>query len=144
MNKSAIPFKLVQITTEEFATIEDHLADEGKINLNNELAFAVDTDGFAIKCTLKVSFEMNKKLFLIIQASCEFEIKPTAWNEMLNSKKQLINIDKGFATHLALLTAGTVRGILHAKTENTVFNQFMLPTLNVNEMVPENIKIDLK
>jgi hypothetical protein len=144
MNKSAVPFKLFQITTEEFATIEENLDVKAKINLNNELAFAVDTDGFAIKCTLRVTFEIGEKIFLIIQASCEFEIEPNAWNEMLNSKKQRLTIDKGFATHLAFLTTGTVRGILHVKTENTVFNQFMLPTLNVNEMVPENIKIDLQ
>lgn len=144
MNKSSVPFKLFQITTEEFATIEDNLEAKGKINLKNGLSFAVDYESFAIKCTLKVTFELNEKIFLIIQASCEFEIEPNAWEAMLNSKKQLLTVDKGFATHLALLTTGTVRGILHAKTENTVFNQFVLPTLNVNEMVLENIKIDLK
>jgi hypothetical protein len=144
MNKSFVPFKLFQITTEEFATIEDNLDAKGNINLKNGLSFAVDTKSFAIKCTLKVTFEMNEKIFLIIQASCEFEIEPNAWEEMLNARKQLLTIDKGFATHLALLTTGTVRGILHSKTENTVFNQFVLPTLNVNEMVLENIKIDLK
>lgn len=144
MNKSAVPFKLFQITTEEFATIEENLTHDGKVQLINQLSFAVDNDNLAIKCTLKVSFNIDKNAFLILQASCEFQIEPNAWNEMLNSKKQLLTIDKTFATHLALLTTGTLRGILHAKTENTIYNQYVLPTLNVNEMVPENIKIDLK
>jgi hypothetical protein len=143
MNKNAVPFKLFQITTEEFATIEDNLND-GKISMNNALGYAADIESSAIKCTLKVVFSQDSQPFLIIQASCEFEIETKAWSEMLNSKKNILTIEKGFATHLALLTTGTVRGILHAKTENTVFNQFLLPTLNVNEMVPESIKIDLK
>lgn len=144
MTKKAVPFKLFQINTDEFATIEDNLDFSDRINLKNGLSFAVDSEVLAIKCTLRVTFESGEKIFLIIQVSCEFQIEPNAWNDMLHSKKQLLTIDKGFATHLALLTTGTVRGILHAKTENTVFNQFMLPTLNVNEMVQENVKIELK
>lgn len=38
-----------------------------------------------------------------------------------------------------MLTIGTARGVLHSKTENTTFNQFLLPTLNVNELVQKDV-----
>ena len=38
-----------------------------------------------------------------------------------------------------MLTIGTTRGVLHSKTENTPFNSFLLPTLNVNELVKKDV-----
>ena len=36
---------------------------------------------------------------------------------------------------------GTLRGVLHAKVENTPYNMFILPTINVTELVKEDIVI---
>lgn len=38
-----------------------------------------------------------------------------------------------------MLTIGTARGVLHSKTESTPFNSFLLPTLNVNELVKKDV-----
>ena len=35
------------------------------------------------------------------------------------------------------MTIGTTRGILHAKTEGTCFNKYVLPTINVTEIIKE-------
>ena len=43
--------------------------------------------------------------------------------------------------HLVLLTIGTLRGVLHCKTENTEFEDLKLPTINVNELIPNDIEI---
>ena len=36
-----------------------------------------------------------------------------------------------------MLTAGSVRGMLQLKTVNTVFNKFLMSTINVSEMIEE-------
>jgi hypothetical protein len=41
-----------------------------------------------------------------------------------------------------MLTIGTTRGVLHAKTEHTLFNQYLLPTINVNDIVKEAVEIE--
>ena len=46
--------------------------------------------------------------------------------------------------HLSVITVGTARGVLHAKTENTPFNKFVLPTINVTELVKEDVSFDLE
>lgn len=43
-----------------------------------------------------------------------------------------IMVPKSLLTHFAVLTVGTTRGILHAKTENTRLNHFSLPPVNVS------------
>jgi len=74
-----------------------------------------------------------------VEATCIFHIEPSDW-EMLIIEKGLL-IPKVFITHLTLLTIGTVRGILHAKTEGTNFNGFLLPTVNVTELVTADIRL---
>jgi len=39
------------------------------------------------------------------------------------------------------LTVGTVRGILHTKTEGTNFNGFVIPTINVTELVTSDVRM---
>ncbi len=36
-----------------------------------------------------------------------------------------------------MLTVGSVRGMLQVKTVDTVFNKFLMPTINVAEMIEE-------
>ena len=47
-------------------------------------------------------------------------------------------------THLIVLTIGTVRGILHAKTEGTKYNSYILPTINVAELIKTDIVFSKK
>ena len=42
-----------------------------------------------------------------------------------------------------MITVGTLRGVLHAKTENTEFNEFFLPTINVTDLIKEDIRFNL-
>jgi hypothetical protein len=37
-----------------------------------------------------------------------------------------------------MITVGTARGVLHAKTEGTTLNKFFIPTVNVVEMVTDD------
>ncbi len=52
-------------------------------------------------------------------------------------------VSKGFLAHLAMITTGTARGVLFAKTEATQFSKFIIPTLNVAEMIKEDASFDL-
>lgn len=53
-------------------------------------------------------------------------------------------VTQGLATHFAVLTVGSARGILHAKTEGTIYNQYLLPTIDIKEMIQEDIILHLE
>jgi hypothetical protein len=40
-------------------------------------------------------------------------------------------------------TVGTIRGILHCKTEGTPFNALILPPINVSEMVTGDLELPI-
>ncbi len=48
---------------------------------------------------------------------------------------------KNFAQHIGVITVGTARGILHTKTEGTILNSLIIPSINVLELVPNDIII---
>ncbi|MCF6347168.1 MAG: hypothetical protein L3J20_02555 [Flavobacteriaceae bacterium] len=132
-----IGFKLSKINTDQFAIIEDAYDNENdEFRLGINLGFGVDSENAAILSLVKIKFEQNNTPFLIIEVSCEFDIVSEFWKEFDN--EEIIKIPKGFMAYLAMITVGTTRGILHSKTDNTKFNEFILPTLNVSEMITED------
>ena len=54
-------------------------------------------------------------------------------------KPDIYKLPSGFVCHLAMLAIGTARGVLHAKTENTLFNKYLIPTINVAELIKDDI-----
>ena len=138
-----IGFSLLRVTTEQFATIDENLNDNTSFGLEINLRFGVDKGQKLIASFSNFTFENKGKTFLIIEAGCHFEIKQDAWNEMINDSEDSLAVPQGFMAHLAMLTIGTTRGILHAKTEGSEFNKFLIPTVNVMELIKEDVTLTL-
>jgi hypothetical protein len=135
---SNIGFSLKKVTTEQFAIIEEGFNEKGKIRLSTSFRFAADDKLKYIAVFASFVFDSEQKPFLLVEASCHFSIKDAAWNEMLIIDTRTLIVPKGFLSHLAMLTVGTSRGILHAKTEGTCFNKYVLPTINITEIIKED------
>lgn len=142
----AIPFRLAAIHTLEFATFEDNLEvikdkNETDGSLRAGMNYGIDDDSAAIECSFKAEIFLDEKVIIVIEVACEFDIEPKAWESMRNNNQLVIPM--GLARHLGVITVGTARGVLHAKTTNTPFNKFYLPTVSVEEMVDEDVDFDL-
>ncbi len=133
-----IGFALSKITTEQFAVIEEGLNEKGVIRVGTSLRYAADEQNKLIAVFSSFSFESDKKPFMIVEASCQFKVTEDAWSDMLELESNMLIVPKGFLSHLAVLTVGTTRGILHAKTEGTGFNKYVLPTVNITEIIKED------
>lgn len=135
MNK--IGFILEKINTDQFAVIENSF-DNSNANygIETNMGFGIDFENKGIISSVEFQFVQNKNPFIVIKASCEFHIEDEFWARIEDEK--LVTLPKGFMAHLAMITVGTTRGILHSKTENTKFNDYILPTINVAEMFEED------
>lgn len=139
-NNVNINFNLLKIKTDQFALLEENHIENGKINLNTSMSFGLNLEDKAFSISVKFTFEIKKKPFMTTQVSCFFQIDDTAWESFKVNDKVIL--PKGFVAHMAMITVGTSRGILHSKTEGTIFNKYILPTLNVAEMIPEDVIFD--
>jgi hypothetical protein len=136
-----IGFSLRKISTEQFAVIQEaYLGSGEEIQIGIDLRFGLDTENKGLVAFVKVHFEQDKSPFLIVEVGNHFVIDNTAW-ESFQKKENGLVLPKGFASHLVMLTIGTLRGVLHSKTENTKFNKFLLPTINVTKLVKSDIEL---
>lgn len=141
-NKDQISFRLRSITTEQFAIIESAFdKSNANVELGNGVRFGFNIEKRVISVLLSVSFSQDKGPFLLLEIGCSFEIIKDQWDKIYNSDVGEIKLPLPLVTHLVVLTMGTLRGVLHAKVENTTFNMFLLPTINVTELVKEDVVI---
>ncbi|PCJ22829.1 MAG: hypothetical protein COA97_12845 [Flavobacteriales bacterium] len=142
---SDIGFALRKINTEEFATIEKEIAEsnEVEIQLNLNTGFGIDLENKMLGCFLQIQFELEETPIIILKLNCEFEIEDSAWEKFTNKKTKKIKFPKEVLQHFSVITVGTARGILHSKTENTSYNKYYLPTINVTEMVTTDEEFSL-
>ncbi|MDL2239484.1 hypothetical protein LJC69_03660 [Bacteroidales bacterium OttesenSCG-928-K22] len=147
MNKenNQIPFALSGINTVEFAIIKELYEDE---NPNIEIGINADfgiksLEDCEILCAPSIEFLQNNLPFIKIKIACYFSVKQEQWEEYIDYNNKSIIFPKGFTDHLLMISIGTLRGVLHAKTEGTIFNKFILPTINVTEFSQEDIEIKL-
>lgn len=140
----SIGFSLKKITTDQFAIIESAFSKNEEVDVNVGFKFGVDQDNKYISISFSTSFLQAKSPFLVLEISCIFQITKKAWDDFSSKEKTELCIPKGFVAHIAMITVGTLRGVLHAKTENTVFNEYLLPTINVAELIKEDIRFDLE
>lgn len=137
----AIPFKLRKINTEQFAIIEDAYNNQVEdVNLEVHVTFGINSESASIISIIKFQFKQNEKSFLIVEVSCEFSVEKTKWSEFHKGEKIIIPHD--FLRHLATITVGTTRGVLHSKTTNTKFNEFIIPTIDITQILTEDGKFD--
>lgn len=137
----ALKFRIANIKTLEFAILEENYEESTEVGLSTALQFGFDDENHAIGVDVTFKFMHNEQSFLVISARCGFEINEEAFDSF--KSENTITVPKGFASHLAVITVGTTRGILHEKTNNTPFNDFIIPTINLTEFIKEDIVLDL-
>lgn len=137
-----VGFVLQGIKTEQFAIFEENFAPKKETGLGTELQFKLDQNNKQIGVFIGFEFMQGKKVFLKIQVSCHFKVEEQSWDNFIKEKESKLVVPKVFLAHLAMITTGTTRGVLFAKTESTPFSKFIVPTLNVAEMIPEDASFD--
>ena len=136
---NTVNFTLKRISTEQFAIIETAFTEGKPVELSTSIRFGIDKSKRQIGIFSMFQFEVEKRPFMIIEGGCHFIIEENSWKLFLNDNTNAILLPKGLMIHLTVLTIGTVRGILHAKTEGTKYNQFYLPTINVTKLIKEDV-----
>lgn len=145
MNTSKLPieFTLADIKTDQFAIFPEHLKPKKDVQMKTELQFLLSYEDKSIRVILGFTYEQQSKAFIKIEVGCIFRIKPEDFDSLIIEKKNQIVFPKGFMGHLTVLSVGTVRGILFAKTEGTEFNKFILPIFNVTDMISEDLVFEI-
>ncbi len=140
-NKQGIQFGLIDITTDQFATLEsNHEPGNMDFDIKFDVKFRLSRNQHIVGVYTKYQFEQKEKMVLVIECGCHFKLDESYWTE--HTEGNMLTLEEGLLTHLIVLTVGTSRGVLHAKKPKWLEN-LLLPTINVTSIVTEDMEFDL-
>ncbi|MBK9250156.1 MAG: hypothetical protein IPM69_19115 [Ignavibacteria bacterium] len=142
-NEFRIGFTLQSIKNEQFALFNENYVytDEGIFSVGVEVKISEDK---RIGVFLQSQYLQGDRVVIKIVVSCHFIINDESWISFLDIEESNIVIPQDVLAYLVLVTAGTTRGILFAKTEGTVFSTVIFPAIDGSELIKEDAKIPLK
>ena len=130
----AIPFRIRQIKTQQFAMFPDLLINGKGVAVQSEFNFGVNSEVKDIFCITRMTYSQDEKLLLTTEVICFFEISEEGSKQLIEQGR----IEVDFLRYLATIATGTVRGIIHTKTENTSLNPIVLPPINLVDAIKED------
>lgn len=132
-----IPYRIANIKTLQFAIFPDNYINGEDVNVSADFNFAHNNALDSIRCIASIKYN-QKELILISEVECIFRIAPDGIEEL----KKEGEIPVSFLRYMGTIVTGTVRGIIHAKTEGTVINSVVLPPINLVETINTPMKIN--
>lgn len=134
-------FAFSGIKTQQFAIIEEAYKKTGTFELAVNVGFSLDESNRTIIISVEFSFYKKETPFIILALDCFFEINKTGWSKLSHPDELSYIIPKTLSQHLTVLSVGTARGVLHAKTEGTIFNDYVLPTVDITKIVNKDVTV---
>lgn len=140
-NKQTIPFRVSQLTCEDFSA-KDRLKDK-EIKLHFTYTFGVNVQEYKVRLKVVYAYAQSDEEKLHMAYTTIFAVEPEAFAKMLHDKS--FTIEKGFAQYLATINVGAARGEIHARCEsqNSNFKDVVLPPINLIEIIKSDIVIEL-
>lgn len=143
-NPQEVGFALIKLSTEQFAMLDSDIKSEdtdNAIELETQIKFGIDSTENVFTVYPFFKFKKEDTPFLIIETGCHFAIMKEFWDSLISDGQ--MTIPKGLVTHFSVIAVGTTRGVLHAKTDGTKFNDYLLPTINLNHIITDDIKLNI-
>lgn len=143
MASQQVKFNLKGISTNEFATIKECYKEEEDVKIETGYGFEIDPVNYTISVQFSILFKCIDAPFIVLKLTCSFDVDQKSFDALLDHDSGKYIIPKGFLTHLTVLTIGTARGVLHAKLEKTGFEKYMLPTLNISNLIEQDMVFEI-
>ena len=135
-----IPFRIRQIKTQQFAMFPDKFVNGQEVTVESQFSFGINNEASDIRCVTSLTYSQGETLLLTLEVHCFFAITEEGSRLLLQQNK----IEVGFLRYLATIATGTVRGIIHTKTENSALNPVVLPPINLVEAIKEDFVFGVK
>lgn len=132
-----IPYKISHIETAQFAIFPDNFINGQEVLINTNCGYNVRSDLNQVRNVISVNYTQNEKLLMVVQLAYYYDIAP----EGVEAIKAEGKIPIDFLRYMGSISVGTIRGVIHAKTEGTVLNPVVMPPVNLEEMVKNDLML---
>jgi hypothetical protein len=139
---NSVPFRLLGLKTIQYAIFDSVHIEHDNVDLETSLSFGLDTNKQIVGVSTRFTFNCDNVPFLLIELRCDFNIEMNSWKNFQVAPEKMV-FPKILMEHLATITVGSCRGALHAKTEGTTYNSYVIPTINLTEFITDDVGFDL-
>jgi len=140
----SIQFGFSTISTDEFALTGEVYDPAKEAQMNVTVNFSFVKNESRLKVGVKCLLHQEEKTLVIIAVSCCFKVSLDDWYAQYNEEDNTLTVARLAALHFAGLTVSTTRGVLHTKTENQMMHSVVLPPVNLNAIIKEDIILILQ
>lgn len=134
-----IQFKLNDVRQVQFVTLCNEWP-KGEMQVGNQINFSSDTQQRLVRCVLNIEYKQNDITQMILGVETVFEFSRESWSSMydLNGDQWILPV--GLVHHLTDITIGAARGILAVRTDDAGFPRAMLPLVNPQQFMRDNLR----
>ncbi|MCD8386120.1 MAG: hypothetical protein LUD17_04420 [Bacteroidales bacterium] len=132
-------YKLLKISLKEFAIIDapSIISEGAEISINVGCKFALDKTQHNVLCTLNVEYRLLQMPLLKALIEVVFNLTSCSYDKLKEGDK--IVMPQPLLLSFASTSYSTLRGILFAKTEDTIFNTLYLPLIDMSNIVKSDL-----
>ncbi len=141
----AVGFRISDIETRQYAFLPQHFVpDDPAIAGNLSLQFFCDKERHTLIVSALAQLVHEQRpsdVFMVAEVACSFAILPDDWNTKLVRGEEKIILPRMAAAHFAMLTVGTLRGVLHSKAQNSIAaGHAILQAIDVLSVLPDEMQ----
>lgn len=135
-----IRYNLTDIDDSQFAIFPENYVEGKEVAVFAKMNVASNNDGASLKFDSRLELKQDDKLFIVSEIACKFAVTKESWEDVDEKKKML---PSGFIRHLASIAIGTQRGIIIARTKDSSIHKFILPPIDLTEVVKDDFVKDI-
>lgn len=146
MADKGIRFQIVGISTKEFATLPKYKPEDENAGIELGMSFGIgsrDAHILVVSPKIEIKSDAAGPPFIVLELQCAFRLHPEDWEQLIVEEGTHIVFPLHFVLHVSTLAVGSLRGVLHAKTEQSDMN-FLLPTVDLTETVTDELRFSLE
>ena len=134
-----IQFKLNDVRQVQFVTLCNEWP-EGELQVGNQINFSRQRTRRFCVSLLKLENKKNDITQMMLGVETVFEFSRESWSSMydLNGDQWILPV--GLVHHLTDITIGAARGILAVRTDDAGFPRAMLPLVNPQQFMRDNLR----
>lgn len=137
-NKASVQLLLQAVKTEQFAILSNAVKLKKEVSINTAFQVKVDFEKKLIIVNVTFEFHQTKKNLVKLGVSCHFIIEPNSWLDLVSENSTKISLPNQFLHKLFDITVGAARGILHSRTEGTIYSSLILPLIDVSTVYADS------
>lgn len=134
-------YKVEGIEAKQFAYDVNNFIPDSEIELSAQFNFPVNIQLMTVGCSGKYLFEQNGRTVAEVEIVVYFKIEENSFRSFYKGSQLILPV--AFLQNIAYISLGTARGVIWDRLENTPLSKFILPAVNVRQIVNKDCYLNL-